>query len=1113
MLNRYLLAPLAALLLLAAPRLAQAQAGGVTIGAATAPDASAALDIVSTSKGVLLPRVAAVSAIASPAPGLLVYQTGGTPGFYYNSGTAASPAWLRLSPGDNLGNHTATQALNLNGQKLTGGGPNGLRVGTDGSVAVEALAGPGQGRLVSVAPDGTLQASAPIQGQALASTAPDPVSLGTVATPSTPPRAVGVNGAGTRAYVAGSVVSGGVGTGQLQAYDVSGSGAPVALGSPATIGFNARSIAVNAAGTRAYTVSMNNGTLEAYDVSGGSTPVALGSPAPTATGPRDLALNAAGTRAYVVGLGNQVQAFDVSGSGTPVLLGSATTGNNAISVALNGAGTRAYVATGDKTLETYDVTGSVPTRLGSLNFDPSSSNAPTTLAVNPAGTRAYLGFFGSSSSGVLAFDVSGNTPVPLGNPVGTAYPYDIAVNPAGTRAYVISSGNVLATFDLSGGGVPVLLGSPVPTGNAPGSLALNAAATRAYVVNGSSNTLQVFSIGGAAPTVVGIGSDGSLGTLTLSQLADNLGNHTATQNLNLAGYQLVSGGSTGLALTSAGNVGIGTTGAASQKLEVAGNVKISGTGNGLVFPDGSVQTSASSLTNLVGDVTSSGTTTTYSNVVPAAKGGAGTVSGIMRANGSGLVTTAVPADFPVLNQSTTGNAATVTTNANLTGDISSSGNATTYNNVVPAAKGGAGTVSGLLRADGTGLVSAATPGTDYLTPAGAATGFIQNQPATAQAGGFNVAGAGTVGGLLTAGSATVAGRVGIGTTAAQPATQALDVRGNLRLGTDGGNSATGMGQVVEFVGPGVNTDPVGIYRTNPASDQSELRVVVGDGADANDRFAVGRMNGTSSEGGIPTGTFTPTFSVNAAGQVNAPGLAGTGSRMVTADATGTLATQALPTDAQQLSISGAVISLTSGGSVTLPGISGDNLGNHTATQALKLGTNPLVGNNGTTGLTITAGGNAQLAATNAYTYATPKSYTITYGIADMELESSGGIGKTRITNGGAEYVYASTALRIPVHLPQGATITGIKGYALDSNGSSNVVVYFVSVLPTDTGISPPGSYANQAGSSGAPGFTTFSFAPGTVIDNNQAYCLVINANTDSSAIGAIRITYTVTQAE
>src|SRR5713226_9488068 len=46
----------------------------------------------------------------------------------------------------------------------------------------------------------------------------------------------------------------------------------------------------------------------------------------------------------------------------------------------------------------------------------------------------------------------------------------------------------------------------------------------------------------------------------------------------------------------AGNVGLGTT-APSQKLEVAGNLKISGGGNALVFPDGTVMTSAGAGTN------------------------------------------------------------------------------------------------------------------------------------------------------------------------------------------------------------------------------------------------------------------------------------------------------------------------------------------------------------------------------------------------------------------------------------------------------------------------------------------------------------------------------------
>lgn len=52
-------------------------------------------------------------------------------------------------------------------------------------------------------------------------------------------------------------------------------------------------------------------------------------------------------------------------------------------------------------------------------------------------------------------------------------------------------------------------------------------------------------------------------------------------------------------------------------------------------------------------------------------------------------------------------AGNVSTNANLNGDVTSVGNATSYNNVVPANKGGAGTINGALKANGSGVVSQA----------------------------------------------------------------------------------------------------------------------------------------------------------------------------------------------------------------------------------------------------------------------------------------------------------------------------------------------------------------------------------------------------------------------
>ena len=62
-----------------------------------APDGSALLDVASTTKGVLVPRMTQTqrNAITTPATGLLIFQTDNTPGFYYYNGTA----WVPLSGG------------------------------------------------------------------------------------------------------------------------------------------------------------------------------------------------------------------------------------------------------------------------------------------------------------------------------------------------------------------------------------------------------------------------------------------------------------------------------------------------------------------------------------------------------------------------------------------------------------------------------------------------------------------------------------------------------------------------------------------------------------------------------------------------------------------------------------------------------------------------------------------------------------------------------------------------------------------------------------------------------------------------------------------------------
>lgn len=102
-------------LLFAAGLVNQSKAQSVAINSTgNIADTSAILDLTSTAKGILVPRMTAAqkAAIYQPATGLMVYQTDGTAGFYYNSGTAGSPVWNLLQT--SLANVT-TQGNTFNG--------------------------------------------------------------------------------------------------------------------------------------------------------------------------------------------------------------------------------------------------------------------------------------------------------------------------------------------------------------------------------------------------------------------------------------------------------------------------------------------------------------------------------------------------------------------------------------------------------------------------------------------------------------------------------------------------------------------------------------------------------------------------------------------------------------------------------------------------------------------------------------------------------------------------------------------------------------------------------------------------------------------------------------
>jgi hypothetical protein len=154
-------------------------------GDGSAPNASAMLDIKSTDKGVLIPRMlmSERDLITNPATGLMVFQTDNTPGFYYNSGTPGSPVWTMLAGanalegtqngvlvGQGTGNASTFSAASTNANQVlatptSGGAPTWVdpittlptsAVGGSGAVVVNGTGSLVGGTGLTVGVEGTL---------------------------------------------------------------------------------------------------------------------------------------------------------------------------------------------------------------------------------------------------------------------------------------------------------------------------------------------------------------------------------------------------------------------------------------------------------------------------------------------------------------------------------------------------------------------------------------------------------------------------------------------------------------------------------------------------------------------------------------------------------------------------------------------------------------------------------------------------------------------------------------------------------------------------------------------------------------------------------------------
>ena len=118
-------------------------------------------------------------------------------------------------------------------------------------------------------------------------------------------------------------------------------------------------------------------------------------------------------------------------------------------------------------------------------------NIPTDVAINPAGTFAYVTNLSSGTISKINLATDTVTTISVGTTV-----YRVAINPAGTFAYVTNYFGTVSKIDLATDTVV----ATIPVGGSPRGVAINPAGTFAYVTNGGSGTVSKIDM--ATDTVV-----------------------------------------------------------------------------------------------------------------------------------------------------------------------------------------------------------------------------------------------------------------------------------------------------------------------------------------------------------------------------------------------------------------------------------------------------------------------------------------------------------------------------------------------------------------------------------------------------------------------------------
>jgi YVTN family beta-propeller protein len=304
----------------------------------------------------------------------------------------------------------------------------------------------------------------------------------------------------------------------------SGSG----ISGPVTVSISCAADPTPAADRFAYTANYGGGDISAFAIA------ASGVLSPSAgqfagNGPSSIAADAASHVYATNQSSNTISGFkikDTSGAldlisdvdaGTSGIQGSIPTGPAPVAIKIHPSGKFAYVANSGATsaadansISAYSIdasTGALAridtdgTKAGTQYFIPARVT-PSSIAIDSAGTFAYVANVGSNNVTVYSIDATSGALAEIQTITTGTTPYSIAVDPTGTYAYVTSwNTDKVWIFSI---GVDGTLSAPtqVSTGTGPRAIKIDSSGKHAYVVNSSSGDISAYIISGSTLNLI-----------------------------------------------------------------------------------------------------------------------------------------------------------------------------------------------------------------------------------------------------------------------------------------------------------------------------------------------------------------------------------------------------------------------------------------------------------------------------------------------------------------------------------------------------------------------------------------------------------------------------------